>query len=92
MAGAVRDISATEKEALPPRVHVPTLLIVGGQDDVVADLNRRAMVQMRCRLTLEIVPGATHLSEEPGCLDHVFALAIDWFRRTIADKAISGDV
>ena len=65
-------------EALP-RVQAPTLLIVGGEDDVVIDLNQRALAQMGCEAKLEIVPGATHLFEEPGALDRVAELAADWF-------------
>jgi putative phosphoribosyl transferase len=66
-----------------PKVRVPTLLIVGDYDDVVIDLNRQAMARMTCPTELEIVPGATHLFEEPGCLDHVVALTIDWFARHV---------
>ena len=54
-----------------PLVTCPTLLIVGGRDDVVIDLNKRAMTQMRAPVTLEIIPGATHLFEEPGTLEQV---------------------
>jgi dienelactone hydrolase len=64
-------------EALP-RVAAPTLLIVGGNDDEVIELNRSAMRRMRCETRLEIVPGATHLFEEPGALDAVGKLARDW--------------
>ena len=70
-------------EALP-RVRAPTLLIVGGYDDVVIELNRQAMRQMRSEVQLEIVPGATHLFEEPGTLEQVAALARDWFLRRLA--------
>jgi putative phosphoribosyl transferase len=62
-----------------PKVQAPTLLIVGGADDVVIDLNREAMAQMRCEVALEIIPGATHLFEEPGTLDEVARLASAWF-------------
>ena len=62
-----------------PRVRAPTLLIVGGDDVPVIGMNRQAMSQMRCESRLEIVPGATHLFEEPGALEHVAALALDWF-------------
>ncbi len=65
-------------EALP-KVKAPTLLIVGGEDHVVIDLNERARAQMRCEVKLEIVPGATHLFEEPGTLEQVARLASDWF-------------
>jgi dienelactone hydrolase len=62
-----------------PKVQAPTLLIVGGQDDVVIELNERARDQMRCKVKLEIIPGATHLFEEPGALEQVAKLASDWF-------------
>ncbi len=62
-----------------PGVRSPTLLIVGGADDVVIELNREAMGQMRCEVKLEIVPGATHLFEEPGTLEIVAGSARDWF-------------
>ena len=62
-------------------VPAPTLLIVGGRDEVVLDMNREAMERMRCEVKLEIVPGATHLFEEPGALDRVAELAGDWFSR-----------
>src|SRR5438067_5858978 len=65
-------------EALP-KVQAPTLLIVGGNDDVVIELNERARDRMRCDVKLEIVPGATHLFEEPGALERVAQLASDWF-------------
>jgi dienelactone hydrolase len=64
-----------------PRVQAPTLLIVGGADDVVIDLNREAMQRMRAHVELEIVPGATHLFEEPGTLEQVSRLAVAWCRR-----------
>ncbi|MEX2631966.1 MAG: alpha/beta family hydrolase [Tistlia sp.] len=64
-----------------PRVRCPTLLIVGGADPAVLDLNRAAAERLVCETRLEIVPGATHLFEEPGTLDRVVALATDWFRR-----------
>jgi putative phosphoribosyl transferase len=60
-------------------VVAPTLLIVGSRDTVVLDLNREAQAQMRCETSLEIVPGATHLFEEPGALDQVATLAKQWF-------------
>ncbi|MDO8502177.1 MAG: dienelactone hydrolase family protein [Gemmatimonadaceae bacterium] len=62
-----------------PRVKAPTLLIVGGRDEQVIELNRAAMAQMHAPVTLEIVPGATHLFEEPGTLQQVARLARDWF-------------
>jgi dienelactone hydrolase len=65
-------------EALP-RVKAPSLLIVGGHDTEVLQLNRAAQEEMRCRAEVAIVPGATHLFEEPGTLDEVAALTRDWF-------------
>ncbi len=62
-----------------PRVHAPTLLIVGGRDLTVLDLNRQALDQLRGEKRLEIVPGATHLFEEPGTLEQVARLAREWF-------------
>jgi len=61
------------------RVAAPTLLIVGGADPVVLDLNRKAMAQMHCETKLEVIPGATHLFEETGALGKVARLARDWF-------------
>jgi dienelactone hydrolase len=62
-----------------PKVQAPTLLIVGGNDDIVIELNEMARDQMRCEVKLEIVAGATHLFEEPGALEKVAKLASDWF-------------
>ncbi|MDF3055914.1 MAG: DeoR family transcriptional regulator [Rariglobus sp.] len=61
------------------RVDVPTLLIVGSDDEQVLSLNEHALAQLRGTKRLEIVPGATHLFEEPGALDAVAALAAGWF-------------
>lgn len=69
-----------------PRVKAPTLLIVGGNDAPVLDLNEAAMRQMQAEVRLEVVPDATHLFEEPGALEHVAALARDWFRRHLAGE------
>jgi pimeloyl-ACP methyl ester carboxylesterase len=69
-------------EALP-RVQAPTLLIVGGADDVVIDLNRQAMRRMHAPVSLEIVPGASHLFEEPGALEEVSRLVLAWCRRQL---------
>jgi pimeloyl-ACP methyl ester carboxylesterase len=63
------------------RVKAPTLLIVGGYDAPVIEMNRDAMRQMTAHVELEIVPGATHLFEEPGTLEQVCELAADWFER-----------
>jgi putative phosphoribosyl transferase len=73
-------------EALP-KVQAPTLLIVGGNDDVVIELNEQARDRMRCDVKLEIVPGATHLFEEPGALEQVAKLASDWFLLHTAGSA-----
>ncbi|MGW6985298.1 phosphoribosyltransferase family protein [Streptomyces sp. NPDC054932] len=62
-------------------VRAPTLLIVGGRDTMVLDLNRAALRELRCENRLDIVPGATHLFEEPGALAEVAGLARDWFTR-----------
>lgn len=62
-----------------PEVRAPTLLIVGGSDDMVLDLNRSAQSQLTCENRLDVIPGATHLFEEPGTLDRVAQLASRWF-------------
>jgi putative phosphoribosyl transferase len=66
------------------QVQSPTLLIVGGDDGLVIDLNRKAFAELNCPKDLVIVPGATHLFEEPGKLEQVAALASDWFERHLA--------
>ncbi len=66
------------------RVRAPTLLIVGGNDFEVVELNRRALARLSCAKQLEIVPGATHLFEEPGALEEVARLACEWFERYLA--------
>jgi putative phosphoribosyl transferase len=65
-------------------VTAPTLLIVGGHDQVVLDLNRRAQAELRCQNDLAVVPGATHLFEEPGTLGTAAELARDWFKSHLA--------
>jgi pimeloyl-ACP methyl ester carboxylesterase len=72
------------------RVEAPTLLIVGGHDEPVIDLNRMAMRQMHAHVELEIVPGATHLFEEPGTLDQVADLAARWFTRYLGSAGPRG--
>jgi putative phosphoribosyl transferase len=62
-------------------VTAPALLIVGGHDTAVLDLNRSALAHLRCEKELAVVPGATHLFEEPGTLAEAAALARDWFLR-----------
>ena len=61
------------------RVRAPTLLIVGGRDAVVIDLNKKALDRLQVEKRLEVVPGATHLFEEPGKLEEVAKLSADWF-------------
>lgn len=63
------------------KVNASTLLIVGGYDDLVIQLNQKAYEKMRCERKLEIVPEASHLFEEPGKLDEVADLSADWFAR-----------
>jgi dienelactone hydrolase len=70
-----------------PRVQAPTLLIVGGDDVPVIGMNREALAALRCEKRLVIVPGATHLFEEPGALDEVARLARDWFEHHLAPVA-----
>jgi len=60
------------------RVRAPTLLIVGGNDETVLELNREALAQLRATARLEVIPGATHLFEEPGALDEVARHAAAW--------------
>jgi putative phosphoribosyl transferase len=66
-----------------PKVQAPTLLIVGGNDDIVIELNEHARDRMHCEVKLQIIPGATHLFEEPGALEKVANLASDWFVKHI---------
>jgi len=63
------------------RVISPTLLIVGGLDGMVIELNQEALAKLRCKKELKILPGATHLFEEPGKLEEVSRLAADWFHQ-----------
>jgi dienelactone hydrolase len=69
-----------------PAVRAPTLLVVGGLDVEVIGLNRAAAAELRCEHRLAIVPGATHLFEEPGTLEEVTALAAAWFGRHLLGK------
>jgi putative phosphoribosyl transferase len=82
--GGRPDLAADELRA----VTAPTLLIVGGADPVVIELNREAQERLRCETRFEIVEGATHLFEEPGALENVADLARDWF---LAHLGGSGD-
>jgi dienelactone hydrolase len=68
------------------KVKAPTLLIVGGEDHVVIELNEQARAQMNCECKIDIVPGATHLFEEPGALEQVAKLASDWFIRHLRKR------
>jgi len=68
------------------RVRAPTLLIVGGADEQVLELNRRALALLPGEKLLAVVPGATHLFEEPGALEQVAALARDWFLRYLPES------
>jgi putative phosphoribosyl transferase len=91
---APRDIGAVVSRGGRPdlagealtKVQAPTLLIVGGDDDIVIELNEQARDRMRCEVKLEIIPGATHLFEEPGTLEKVAARASDWFAKHLAGK------
>jgi putative phosphoribosyl transferase len=69
-----------------PRVKVPTLLIVGALDHQVLALNREALAELNCEKELAVVPGATHLFEEPGTLDQVIGLALGWFSRHLQGR------
>jgi putative phosphoribosyl transferase len=70
-----------------PRVRAPTLMIVGGHDQPVIELNRKARESLRCESRLDIIPGATHLFEEPGTLEEVARLAAGWFREHLSGAA-----
>lgn len=67
-------------------VHAPTLLIVGGADAIVLELNRKALADLRCENELAVVPGASHLFEEPGALERVAGLATDWVVRHLTPR------
>ena len=71
------------------QVRAPTLLIVGGDDTGVLELNEEALAQLRCEKELQIVPGATHLFEEPGALDQVIDLARQWFTRHLTERSLA---
>lgn len=70
-------------------VTAPTLLIVGGRDELVIDLNERALALLNCQKRIEIVPRATHLFEEPGTLERVVELATAWFVRFLQKGAVT---
>jgi putative phosphoribosyl transferase len=71
-----------------PAVRAPTLLIVGGRDTAVLEMNHNAKARMEVETTLEVIPGATHLFEEPGALDVVAQLALDWLERYLPQERI----
>ncbi|HYC48647.1 MAG TPA: dienelactone hydrolase family protein [Burkholderiales bacterium] len=81
--GGRPDLAAAELA----RVRAPTLLIVGGDDDVVIELNEQAYRRLQCEKHLTIVPGASHLFEEPGTLEQVAQLASEWFRRHLGSAS-----
>jgi len=72
-----------------PRVRAPTLLLVGGNDFQVIELNRAALAQLRCEKELVIIPGATHLFEEPGALGQVAQLAREWLQKHLVQEEAS---
>lgn len=81
-------------EAALQQVQAPTLLIVGGDDEPVVELNRRALARLRCEKKLQIIPGATHLFPEPGALEQVANLASQWFQLHLAVRGsanVSGE-
>ncbi|MEX1115255.1 MAG: dienelactone hydrolase family protein [Akkermansiaceae bacterium] len=67
------------------KVQCPTLLIVGGLDEAVIELNQGAFAKLRCEKELRIIPGVTHLFEERGKLDHVAQLSAEWFRKHMGE-------
>lgn len=75
-----------------PQVQAPTLLIVGGDDPQVIDLNEQALARLRCSKRLEVVPGATHLFEEPGTLDQAAELARRWFTACFDAQAEADEI
>jgi putative phosphoribosyl transferase len=71
-----------------PRVRAATLLIVGGMDTTVIELNKQAYAQMQCPRELRLIPGATHLFEETGALERVAEMAAEWFARHLAAGSV----
>ncbi|HLC17893.1 MAG TPA: dienelactone hydrolase family protein [Thermodesulfobacteriota bacterium] len=69
-----------------PDVKAPTLFIVGGDDDVVLALNRQSLDLMSTKKELKVIPGASHLFEEPGALEEVAALAANWFKKHLTRR------
>lgn len=68
-------------------VECPTLFIVGGSDDVVLELNKKSLELLACKKELKVIPGATHLFEEPGALEEVAVMAADWFKKFLSEEA-----
>jgi putative phosphoribosyl transferase len=75
-----------------PKVQSPTLLVVGGEDTPVIELNEEALNKLRCEKRLEIVPGATHLFEEPGTLEQAANLASHWFENYLSTRSYAARV
>ena len=71
------------------QVKAPKLLLVGGRDTSVIALNREAMAQMTCETHMRVIPGASHLFEEPGTLEEVSTQAADWFSNHLEDEAVA---
>ena len=92
LAGAVVSRGGRPDLAGPAlsRVRAPTMLIVGGNDTPVIALNQQALAQLRAEKQLEIIPGATHLFEEPGALEEVARLARSWFQRFLIRREPQG--
>lgn len=84
--GGRPDLASADELA---RVRAPTLLLVGGRDLEVLELNRQAFEHLRCERKLEIIPNATHLFAESGALEQVAQRARDWFLRFLADSAVA---
>lgn len=75
-------------ESALAQVKAPTLLIVGGEDDTVLELNRKSLELLRCTKRLHVVPGATHLFEERGTLEEVAKVAANWFHEHLSAAAV----
>jgi putative phosphoribosyl transferase len=75
-----------------PKVQSPTLLVIGGEDTPVIELNEEALNKLRCEKRLEIVPGATHLFEEPGTLEQAANLASHWFENYLSTRSYAARV
>lgn len=86
--GGRPDLAGTHALA---RVTAPTLLLVGGHDGHVLELNRKALARLHCPKRLQVVPGATHLFEEPGTLDQVAREALMWFAEYFVARSAPGD-